>query len=185
MNDEAQAQNDSCHPRSDNLVKDHVLNGNGAEGRAHSQRHDDIKEYLVRHIEGQEQGAYAAHEIGESEYAHAAIAVREPAEEQCRSRRRAAKDADGDGPGCRIETLAHRERHEMGALKQGYATGKSRSEHQEHRAMAQIGKAASPTHPVTPASQKGIRVGWRSCLPYLRHRSMLLDRKSTRLNSSH
>src|SRR5439155_26057731 len=53
---------------------------------------------------------------------------------------------------------ADRERNEMRALKQRYATGKSRSEHPEHRAMAQIGKAASPTRPVTPASQSGIRV---------------------------
>jgi hypothetical protein len=57
-----------------------------------------------------------------------------------------------------IEALAQRDPNQMDGLKQGYTTGKSRSEHQEHRAIAEVGKAACPTRTVVPANRNVIRV---------------------------
>ena len=86
------------------------------------------------------------------------MSVREPAEKQRRQRRRSAKNADSDSSGCGIETFAQRDRHKMYGLKQSYAAGKSRREHHDHRTIAQVGKAASPTCAIPPGSCNIIRV---------------------------
>jgi hypothetical protein len=86
------------------------------------------------------------------------ITVREPAEKQRRHCRRAAKNADSDSAGCGIETFAQRDRHKMHGLKQSYAAGKSRREHHDHRTIAQVRKAASPTCAIPRGSCNIIRV---------------------------
>jgi hypothetical protein len=84
--------------------------------------------------------------------------VREPAEKQCRQRRRCAKNADSESSGGGIEAFAQGDPDQMYGLEQTYTARKSRCEQQDHRTITQLRKTFSPTYPIAPGGRGIIRI---------------------------